>query len=279
MLLKTSNTRAFKLILLYMVVFIAMLTGCAEQAKEHTPTIVIPQSQEKPLQLLNHSAKALYDYTKNGEYEEARFELDRFSDLLTAVSYKGIATLDGVNALTQTVINARRIYSRVQLSEKDAMISATQLRLITDALTHPNHPMWLQYEPVLKQDVHNLTSMVKSNNDVGSLAALSKLHEHYSIIHPAALITRQAVIVEKSDSLFKLLTVELSVAKVDYSRVKMGLNQLPIILNELFGSKDSQASVKVEIQNSNVVWTTFIASVIITALAYVAWRRYRGLGA
>jgi sporulation protein YpjB len=279
MLMKASNTRAFKVMLLYVVVFIAMLTGCAEQSDEFTPTIVIPQSQEKPLRLLNHSAKALYDFTKKGEYEEARFELDRFSDLLTAVSYKGIATLEGVNALTQTVMNARRIYSRVQLSEKDAMISATQLRLITDALTHPNHPMWLQYEPVLKQDVLDLTSMVNSNNDVGSLAALKKLHEHYSIIHPAALITRQAMIVEKSDSLFKLLTVELSVAKVDYQRVKMGLNQLPIMLNELFGSKDSQASVKVEIENSNVMWTTFIASVIITALVYVGWRRYRGLGA
>jgi sporulation protein YpjB len=279
MLMKARNRQAFKLMLLYMLIFIAMLTGCAEQANGPTPTIVIPQSQEKPLRLLNQSAKALYDYTKKGEYEEARIELDRFSDLLTAVSYKGIATLDGVNALTQTVMNARRIYSRVQLSQKDAITSASQLRLITDALTHPNHPMWLQYEPVLRRDVHELSSMVNANNDVGSLAALKKLYEHYTIIHPAALITRQALIVEKSDSLFKFLTMELSRGKVDYSRVEMGIGQLPSTLNELFGSKDSQASVNVEIQNSNVMWTTFIASVIITALVYVAWRRYRGLGA
>ncbi|MEX1030598.1 MAG: sporulation protein YpjB [Paenibacillaceae bacterium] len=278
MLIKGHYPQLFRLCMLgIVVVMFTVMTGCVRQSDGLAPTWGVPQSQEKPLRLLNDSAKTLYNYAKDGEFEEARIELDRLSDLLTTVSYKGITTLEGVNALTQTVVNARRIYNRVQLREKDALTAATQLRLITDALTHHNNPMWLEYEHVLKQDAEKLYGMVKSNNDVGSLAALQKLHYHYAIIHPTVIITKDASLVEKVDSLFNFLTVELSRGKVDYSRVNQGMNHLPVILNELFGSKDSQTSVPLAIQQNNVIWTTFIASVIISALAYVAWRRYRVL--
>jgi sporulation protein YpjB len=279
MLIKGRYSRLFRLGMLGMavVMFTFIITGCARQSDGLAPTTVIPQSQEKPLRLLNDSAKTLYNYAKTSQFEEARIELDRFSDLLTTVSFKGITTLEGVNAFTQTVVNARRIYNRAQLSEKDALTSATQLRLITDALTHNNNPMWLEYERVLKQDAEKLHEMVQSNNDVGSLAALQKLHYHYAIIHPTVTVTKDASLVEKVDSLFNFLTVELSRGKVNYTRVNQGMNHLPVILDELFGSKNSQTSVPLAIQQNNVIWTTFIASVIISALGYVAWRRYRVL--
>lgn len=270
------NDRYRSLIIMSTMIMI-MMTGCARQSDGLVPTLGIPQKQEKAFRLLNAAAESMYNYAKGGEYNEARMELDRFSDLLTTVSYKGITTLEGVNALTQTVVAARRIYNHVQISEKDALIAATQLRLIADALTHRNNPMWLEYEHVLKQDAEQLRGIIKTNNDVGSLAALQKLHNHYLIIQPSVMITRDADLVEKVNSLFNFLTVELSRGKVDYTRVNQGMNHLPEVLNELFGSRDSQTSASLIIEENNVIWTTFIASVIISALAYVAWRRYKVL--
>ncbi|MEX2416229.1 MAG: sporulation protein YpjB [Paenibacillaceae bacterium] len=270
------NGRYWSLFIVSTIMFL-MITGCARQSEGLAPALVIPQSQEKAFRLLNDSAESMYNYAKVGKYVEARMELDRFSDLLTTVSYQGITTLEGVNALTQTVVAARRIYNRVQLSEKDALISATQLRLIADALTHQNNPMWLEYEHVLKQDAEQLREMIKLNNDVGSLAALQRLHQHYLIINPSVIITRDVSLVEKVNSLFNFLTAELSRGKVNYSKVNQGMNHLHDVLNELFGSKDSQTLVPLMIQQNNVIWTVFIASVIISALAYVAWRRYKVL--
>jgi sporulation protein YpjB len=270
------NGRYWCLIIMSVMIVI-IVTSCARQSDGQAPTLVIPQSQQKSLRLLNDSAGSLYNHAKGGEYEEARMELDRFSDLLTTVSYKGITTLEGVNALTLTVVEARRIYNRVQLSEKDALIAATQLRLIADALTHHNNPMWLEYENVLKLDAEQLRGMIKMNNDVGSLEALKKLHNHYLIIHPSVIITRDVSLVEKVNSLFNFLTAELSQGKVNYTNVNQGINHLDDVLNELFGSKDSQTLVPLMIEQNNVIWTTFIASVIISSLAYVAWRRYKVL--
>jgi len=254
-----------------------MITGCARQSDGLTPTLVAPQKQEKALKLLNASAEAMYNHAKGGNYEEARIELDRFSDLLTTVSYQGITTLEGVNALTQTVVAARRIYNGIQISDKDALVAATQLRLIADALTHKNNPMWLEYEQVLKNDADQLREMTSQSNDVGSLASLQRLHNHYLIIQPSIIITRDISLVEKVDSLFSFLTAELSKGKVNYSTVSQGLEHLHIVLNDMFESSDSQTIVPIMIQQNNVIWTVFIASVIISVLFYVAWRRYREL--
>ncbi len=268
--------RYWSLIMTSLIVLI-IVSGCAQQSDGQAAALVITKQQEKTFKLLNDSAETIYKHAKSREYQEARIELERFSNLLTTVSYQGITSLEGVNALTQTVVAARRVYNRVQLSEKDALTAATQLRFIADSLTHKNNPMWLEYESILKQDALLLREMVKTNNDVGSLTALQKLHSHYLIIQPSVILTRDAALVEKVHSLFNFLTTELSQGQVNYQRVNQGMDHLPEVLNELFGNKASQTTVPLMLDENNVIWTTFIAAVIISALAYVAWRRYRVL--
>lgn len=266
--------RYWSLIIISVMIMI-MVTGCVQQSDGQATALVITEHQEKTFKLMNDSAESMYNHAKSREYEEARIELERFSNLLTSVSYEGFTTLEGVNALTQTVVAARRTYNRVQLSEKDVLIATTQLRFIADALTHKNNPMWLEYEPILKEDAEQLRRMVKKNNDVGSLSAIQKLHNHYRIIQPSVIITRDVTLVEKVHSLFNFLTAELTQGQVNYQTVDQGMNHLPDVLNELFGSKASQTIVPLVIEQNNVIWTTFIAAVIISALSYVAWRRYR----
>ncbi len=256
------------------MMIVIMATGCVQQSNGQATELVISEHQVKTFKLLNDSAESMYSHAKSKKYDEARIELERFSHLLTTVTYEGITTLEGVNALTQTVVAARRTYNKVQISEKDALIAATQLRFIADALTHQNNPMWLEYEPILKQDAELLQRMVKLNDDVGSLSAFQKLYNHYRIIQPSVIITREAALVKQVQSLFNFLTAELSRGKVNYQTVDQGLNHLPNVLNELFG-KASQTTVPLMIEQNNVIWTSFIATIIISALVYVAWRRYR----
>ena len=113
--------------------------------------------------------------------------------------------------------------------------------------------MWLEYEQVLDRDVEQLREMIKMNNDVGSLAALQKLHQHYAIIQPSIVITKDASLVEQVSSLFNFMTVELSRSKVNYANVTQGIDHLSNVLNVLFGSKDSQTSLSVHVQQSNVL--------------------------
>jgi sporulation protein YpjB len=258
-------------------IMIIVISSCGSNNVVMESTTIIPQSQIKDFMMLTDSAEAMYNHAKRGEYEEARENLELFSDHLTKISFRGITSLEGINATTHTVIEAHKIYNRVQPSEKDALIVATKLRFLADALTHKNKPMWLEYEKVLQNDASQLQGMVDQNNDVGSLAALQKIHNHYLIIRPAVIITNDPVHVEKVDSLFNFLTVELSQGKVNYTNVQQGMKHLHDVLYELFWSKDSQTLVPPVMNQNHVVWTIFIASIIISVLAYVAWRRYKVL--
>jgi sporulation protein YpjB len=253
----------FKRMIFIFIIMFVTLNGCSspvestEQAAEEREYVKLDK--------LNRIADEMYLKTQDEHIEEARVELIRLSELLTEIRYQGITSLEGVQALTQTVIEAKAVFSAVEFSMEEGLMVSAKLRLAADALTHPKNPMWLQYYKVLKQDGIELALAVEKDQPDLIKQGLAKIAGHYSLIKPAVVITRDPSEARKMDSFLVFLNKETSVE---------ALKQYESLLKELFHREESTTYLPVSDQNP-VLWSLAIGSIIITVLIYAGWRRFQ----
>lgn len=253
----------------------ASVLGCSIQRAEPTTASEISQQAKKPDQL-KAAADELYKRTAEGDYYKARQKLLELSDLVAATSFHGITTIEGVDSLTDTVVQAKRIFNAVGISHGSAMKAAAQLRLAADALTHPNEPMWLQYYKILKEDTRLLQVYISKSNGKEALVQFGRLTDHYETIRTSVWISKTPEEAEKLDSLFTFLRNQLQAKDIRYAEVASGLKQLDEALNELFRKSDDRAAYIPAVQPDDPVkWSLTIGSLIIFILGYAAWRMFR----
>jgi sporulation protein YpjB len=261
--------------LILIVLMVVLLSACADKSSESINENPGNTDQSPYLNELNELADGIYLKAKAGEYVEARERLELFADQMTRITYHGVTSTEGLNAFTQTVTDARKTYNRVKFSVDEGVISAAKLRLATDALIHKNQPMWLQYHQVLDKDTNQLKEAIQNRNSVEALDSLKTLHTHYLIIRPSVLITREAAIVQKVDSLFTFLTKQLTNEATNFTELDQGMTHLDSVVDELFGQVNSETSAPLLMEQETTKWTLILASIIITVLVYVGWRKYK----
>lgn len=258
-LLKKQRTAFLSMLVCCTLLFILPTTSLAQSK---------PQQQKGHiLTTLNGLADQFYIAAKAEDIGEARKHIVAINDLVVSVPFDGLATVEGVEALLETIISAKQVFAAISLEKQDAIVAAAKVRLAVDALSHPKNPMWLQYYNVLKADGLALHKAVNSDDKAQISAALQRMLAHYAIIRPALLINRAPSEVNKLDSYLKYLHTEPSVI------LKKG--EYELMLSELFERQVSSTYVELQAQQQvSMLWTAVIGGLIISVLGYVAWRKY-----
>lgn len=234
-----------------------------------------PQQVQR-VEFLNQIADELYKQTMDGQVLEARNKLMQMSDQIPKIQFEGITSVEGLNALTETITQAKRVYNAVNYSPEEAQMAVAKIRLATDALTHKNQPMWLQYYKVLQNDTAALTQDVKSGKQQGAIASFGKLSQHIAIIRPSLLISREASSVEKLDSVLLFLRKNINSQPMAVHQADSGLDQLGHVLDELFlKNKDAIAFVPITDPKHPIIWSAGIGLIIVSVLSFVGWRMYQ----
>lgn len=230
------------------------------------------------LLLLDEAAAALYRAAKDGRMEEAREQLERFSDMVTRISYGGLTTLEGLNALTSLVAESREIYNRVRLDRVKALEAAVKIRLAADALTHREKPMWLGYRDAFGRDAARLKEAIDGGRPEEARRALKAFYDHYLLIRPAVLISRSAALVEKLDSWFIFMNGLVSAPDFDAALAKEGAAGTDRLIDELFREGDLSALAGPGETGTPALWAAMVCGAIVSVLVYVGYRKYKALG-
>lgn len=236
----------------------------------------IDTEQVERIAFLNQIADDMYKQTMDGQVIEARNKLMQMSDQIPKIHFEGITSVEGLNALTETITQAKRVYNAAAYSPEEGQIAVAKIRLATDALTHKNQPMWLQYYKVLQNDTNILNEAVKANKQKEAVANFGKLSQHIAIIHPSLLISRDASSVEKLDSLLAFIRTNLNSQPMSVRQLESGLDHLNHVLDDLFmKNKDAIAFVPITDPRQPIIWSLGIGLIIVSVLSFVGWRMYQ----
>ncbi|WP_167357189.1 sporulation protein YpjB [Paenibacillus pectinilyticus] len=264
-------------VMILVTVAILVLAACGKSASTAGQAAKpIDPAQVEKISFLNQIAEEMYTMTMAGQVAEARNKLTQISDQIPKIHFEGITSIEGLNALTETVTQAKRVYSAANYSATEGQIAVAKIRLATDALTHKNQPMWLQYYKVLLNDTQQMSEQVKSNNQSEAINEFGKLAQHIAIIHPSLVISRDASSVEKLDSLLVFLRTNVNSKPMPTQRLEMGIVNLNQVLDDLFMKhKDALAYVPLTDPNQPIIWSLSMGLIIVSVLSYVGWRMYQ----
>ncbi|UKS30576.1 sporulation protein YpjB [Paenibacillus sp. HWE-109] len=271
----TKTRKLAAVIVLSLVVSISAACGASTRTSGQAAK-PIDAEQVQRVEFLNQIADDMYKQTMDGQVAEARNKLQQMSDQIPKIHFEGITSVEGLNALTETITEAKRVYNAVNYSPDEGQVAVAKIRLATDALTHKNQPMWLQYYKVLQNDTSLLTQDLKANKQNEMLTDFGKLSQHVAIIHPAILISRDAGSVEKLDSLLVFLHKYINEKPMAVNQVESGLGHLHQVLDELFlKNKDAIAFVPITDPRQPIIWSLGIGLIIVSVLSFVGWKMYQ----
>lgn len=256
-------------------ILLALLaSGCSQERAKDTDREAQPEAL-KQVEQLNVAADEMYSKLVQGDVTTARTRLSEIGDKLPQIRFNGIATVEGIQALTDSVVEAKRELNAVAYSKLEGQQAAARVRLATDALTHKNEPMWLQYYKGMKESVSSLQHAVQTSKVEEAKKSLAGLSEQYKVIRPSVIISRTPSEVERLDSLFSFMNTQLNAAKWDTKNIIGGIDHMNSELDTIFQRKDAEAFVPY-VEPSSPIWgIAFLGSIIVAVLAFAAWRIFQ----
>lgn len=226
---------------------------------------------------LNEEAAILYRQALENNIEEVRGSILRISNSLEHISFEGQTTVEGIHALSETIVEVKQAVVKVKNDDASLQQSSAKLRLAADSLANPTKPLWLQYYKIVKNDLDALSAATNQGQTAAVLAnRYTVLEEHYETIRPAALIRREPYEIAQMDAWLSH-TKGLTVAKQpDLAQLKSMVGHGEELVNQLFGrEKDESAFVPFVQGPDRRAAGLLISSVIVATLSYAGYRKYR----
>lgn len=233
--------------------------------------IINANSLNKNLETLQDLSQSLYENVKIKDYEKAKLTIEEISELLPSVRFDKLTTVEGIEAISSTIIQIKRNLASLTPKYKPVLHYTTQLHLAIDALSHKEQPLWHRYYSVLHQDIEKIKKTIKDRDLNQNQVAIQHFQFHYQLIKPAILVTKQPYSVEKIDSLITAL-----VSQTVEQNKEIILHQLEISIHQLFYGDDQETWGKV--MKETIIWKTSIGMglIIFIVLTYVIWRKFKG---
>lgn len=252
-----------------------LLIGCQKQSAAQEQETGLTQEQLQQTQLLIETADQLYSSAMNGDLERGSALLIQLGDQVTRMSFEGMTTVEGIEALSGAITEAKQAFHAVQGNVTNAQRTAAKVRYASDALTHKHQPLWFQLYRPLQDSINLLDKSALEQNKTLLEEGSSLLKAQYDLIRPSIVISRPAEDVTKMDSLVAFVTNQSISAQDPYRNIRNVILPLKQTVDKLFMKKETTAYTPMIDERQPVKWTLTFASVIIAALAFAGWRLSR----
>lgn len=222
---------------------------------------------------LDHYAEQIYQASVTGELKNIQQVVMEMENLFTETTFNPVTNVEGVRALRNEVVQVQRILSSISPQQEELLSATARLRLAMDAITHPKQAMWLQYEPILRDDIAHLLA---TDQREAWLPLAQCWLQHIDRILPAATIQRDDQTIERMESLRQLVTESIS-GQHTPKQVNAILNKYSeMVMIGLFGSSKANPTLATfSYHPMPLQWTLLLAFMVCILLAYVAYKKYQ----
>jgi sporulation protein YpjB len=191
---------------------------------------------------------------------------------------EGYTSLRGIKAIADTLLQASSIFNAVRLNPDEAMLAAAKIRLMADALSHPNTPLWSQYGKVVDEDLRVFEQALKQKDSKAAKQSFGVLKQHYDTIIPALQVSRDGLELLKLEAAVGFLQSELKAEPIRFANLTNTLKSLREQIDVLFQNKSEKTTYLPMLDTNEpfIVWTIGIGLLIISGLVFTAWRMKLG---
>lgn len=263
-----------KIGLLFLLVIILTIIGCSNQNK--SAMVALNKEDQSKLDMFNQTADELYQNAKAGQKDKARIKADQLGNLLLEIPLKNVLTTEGLKALSDAVVEAKRVFVSVKSSPDTELMAAAKVRLAADALVHRTNPMWLQYDKVLQEDLHTMETAVQQNQLTMLEKAVQQFEQHYLTIRTSMLISREPSQVEMVDSFIAYMKLSKQSKTPNFSDMNSAIERFKSQLGLLFVRSKQDRSTYVSLTSTHhpIIWSMLLGAFIALILSFAAWRMY-----
>ncbi|HJV46387.1 MAG TPA: sporulation protein YpjB [Bacillota bacterium] len=232
-------------------------------------------SQTNPSATLDQLSEQLLELTEQGKFAEAKQRLDELSSLYPQVGAQKLS-IEALAIVSETLVNAKRSFAAVR-PDKNAMLwSANQVRLLMDALTHPNQPMWKSYHSIYRNQIDKMIAAVDKGDSKSFNNELKDNLNLYNLLRPCFAIHQTPQTIEMMDSLYNFLVKRTQLEQLNGTEVHSSLEQLRQVSDGVFLGKEQNTLSLTLSSNSPITMITIMSSILLSVLTYVGWRMYCG---
>lgn len=259
-------------------------SASASQASHVNAVISEEDTRSKlPLKFLEAS-EALYNAVNNGSWNDALDRLSETERLFRILPMDNIESTEGIQALAKNITDLKRTAAAISPKVEEWQVGAATLRLSADALAHPDHPIWHQYQAVMQSDIAALDQQVKKQGDqlgheltmTNARIHLNQLTRHYLLIRTSVLMQSETWKVERSDSVIRYVGRVLGSDTSSYSNLSNITDQLTEAINGLFPPGEAAKITFVPpVAGPSWAGSAMMGSFIVLILTGVGWMKYK----
>ncbi|WP_310550100.1 sporulation protein YpjB [Paenibacillus glufosinatiresistens] len=252
-------------------------TGEAERASAAPAADTILSPKAGALKM-DEEAQALYERVLEGDLTKAQAGIDEISRLFLAGSFKGLTSVEGVQAFSGAITDVKDALAAVQIQPDRLEAAAARLRFAADSLAHPRAPLWSQSYKLMAEDLRNLEKSAAAGDGEGWDRAVSSIQSRYSHIRAAVLISRGPSEVNAFESwLRQAANPGNGGERPERAQLLQMVSYGRDALRTLFGKEKDEPALSLPLPERTLGgWGWLAWGFIAAALIYTAWRKYRG---
>jgi sporulation protein YpjB len=232
-------------------------------------------SQVVNMDTMDQLSEQVLKLTEQGKFVDAKQKLDQLSSLYTQIGAEKKISIEALAVVTEAVIEAKKSFAAVHADKSEMLENASKLRLITDAITHPNQPIWKGYHTKFSSQISQLLVLTEKGAIKPFNTQLQENMKLYNVLKPCFAINQTPQTIEMMDSIYNFLDKRVDIAKPDWSAIRNSLDHLRQVSDNVFLGKE-QNTLAFYNNNSPITMIAIMSTILLSVLSYVGWKMYHG---
>lgn len=234
-------------------------------------------AKEQQLVVLDQIATEFFTYAKKGDLEGAQQRIIQLAEKFPNQQLTYPIRIESLNAVTQSILAAKKSFASANASEQQLLWHATQVRVAIDALTHEHQPMWRSYYPSFVTQVQNLQQSAVERNFHQFREQFDENYRLFLAIKPGMSIQLPEDQLDSISAAYDMISKEMRNTHMDWQLVREALRDLNGSIQSAFVGDEENTFARLMMRpDSPLAILLSISVALVAALAYVAWKKYNG---
>lgn len=220
---------------------------------------------------LNKIADTALQLAKQERFSESAQLLEYFAVKFEEIPIdRQVLSLDHYRTLSSTHQNAQELLLDEKVSANEKVRSLTKFRLVVDAMVSEHQPLWSSMEASIMETFSQMKSDVQEGDNQSFQHDFNEFLALYEVIYPSIQVDLDIQRIKRMDEHISVVENQLFHEIPETSQEK----QLAVMEDEL---KAIFERVKEDEADPSLLWVMIsTGSVIMLALSYSGWKKYRG---